>query len=123
MRVLISVKPEFASKIFDGTKKYEFRRSIFKNSDIKSVVVYASSPTQKVIGEFEIERIINTNVEALWNETKEHSGITEEYFMKYFVGKEEGFAIKIKDVKRYSEPLCIKADFQATPPQSFIYID
>lgn len=123
MRVLISIKPEFASKIFDGTKKYEFRRSIFKNADIKSVVVYASSPTQKVIGEFEIERIINTDVEALWKETKEHSGITEEYFMKYFVGKEEGFAIKIKEVKRYIEPLCIKADFQTTPPQSFIYID
>lgn len=123
MRVLISIKPEFASKIFDGTKKYEFRRSIFKNADIKSVVVYASSPTQKVIGEFEIERIINTDVEALWKETKEHSGITKEYFMKYFVGKEEGFAIKIKDVKRYVEPLCIKDDFQATPPQSFMYIE
>lgn len=123
MRVLISIKPEFASKIFDGTKKYEFRRSIFKNINIKNVVVYASSPTQKVIGEFEIECIINTGVEALWNETKEHSGITEEYFMKYFMGKEEGFAIKIKKVKRYSKPLCIKADFQATPPQSFMYIE
>lgn len=123
MRVLISIKPEFASKIFDGTKKFEFRRSIFKNTNIKSVVVYASSPMQKVIGEFEIKRIINTDVEALWHETKEHSGITEDYFMQYFTGKENGFAIEIKKVKRYKEPLCIKADFQATPPQSFIYID
>jgi predicted transcriptional regulator len=123
MRVLLSIKPEFASKIFDGTKRYEFRRSIFKNANIKSVVVYASSPTQKVIGEFEIERIINTNVAALWHETKEFSGITEDYFMKYFIGKEDGFAIKIKKVKRYKEPMCIRADFQATPPQSFIYID
>lgn len=123
MRVLLSIKPEFADKIFDGTKKYEFRRSIFKNNSISSVVVYASSPTQKVIGEFEIERIINAEVQDLWNETKEDSGITEAYFMKYFIGKEVGFAIKIKEVKRYEKPLCIKEDFQATPPQSFIYID
>lgn len=123
MRVLLSIKPEFASKIFDGTKKFEFRRSIFKNANITSVVVYASSPTQKVIGEFEIKRIINTDVEALWNETKEHSGITEDYFMQYFTGKESGFAIEIKKAKKYKEPLCIKADFRATPPQSFIYID
>ena len=123
MRVLLSIKPEFADKIFDGTKKYEFRRSIFKNNSISSVVVYASSPTQKVIGEFEIERIINAEVQDLWNETKEDSGITEAYFMKYFIGKEAGFAIKIKEVKRYEKPLCIKEDFQATPPQSFIYID
>ncbi|MFC7670664.1 ASCH domain-containing protein [Hymenobacter humi] len=115
MRVLLSIKPEFASKIFDGTKRYEFRRSIFKNANIKSIVVYASSPTQKVIGEFEIERIINTDLVALWHETKEFSGITEDYFMKYFIGKEEGFAIKIKKVKKYKEPMCIRADFQATP--------
>jgi predicted transcriptional regulator len=78
---------------------------------------------QKVIGEFEIKRIINADVEALWHETKEYSGITEDYFMQYFTGKEHGFAIEIKKVKMYKEPLCIKADFQATPPQSFIYID
>ena len=123
MRVLLSIKPEFASKIFDGTKKFEFRRSIFKNADIKSIVVYASSPTQKVIGEFEIKRIIKTDVEALWHETKEHSGITEDYFMQYFTGKEQGFAIEIQKVKLYKNPKCIKADFQATPPQSFTYIN
>lgn len=78
---------------------------------------------QKVIGEFEIKRIINADVEALWHETKEHSGITEDYFMEYFTGKEQGFAIEIKKVKLYKEPMCIKTDFQATPPQSFIYID
>ena len=123
MRVLISIKPEFASKIFDGTKKFEFRRSIFKNTNIKSVVVYASSPMQKVIGEFEIKRIINTDVETLWHETKEHSGITEDYFMQYFIGREYGFAIEIKKATKYKEPLCIKAAFQAFPPQSFTYIE
>ena len=56
MRVLLSIKPEFAELIFKGTKKFEFRKSIFKNSEIKTVVVYASSPMQKVIGEFEIDR-------------------------------------------------------------------
>ena len=34
MKVLLSIKPEFAEKIFDGTKLYEFRRSIFKNKNI-----------------------------------------------------------------------------------------
>ena len=31
MKVVLSIKPEFANKIFDGTKKFEFRKSIFKN--------------------------------------------------------------------------------------------
>ena len=47
MNVLLSIKPEFAFKIFDGTKKYEFRKSIFKKPGVKKVIVYASSPTGK----------------------------------------------------------------------------
>jgi predicted transcriptional regulator len=57
MKVLLSVKPEFANKIFSGVKKYEYRRAIFKNN-VNRVIVYASSPVQKLIGEFEIESII-----------------------------------------------------------------
>ena len=54
MKVVLSIKPEFAFKIFDGSKKFEFRKAIFKNNNVKSIIVYASSPVQKVIGEFEI---------------------------------------------------------------------
>ncbi len=122
MKVILSIKPEFANKIFDGTKKYEFRRTIFKNPEVKIVVVYASSPTQKIIGEFEIENIINLDLEALWNKTKKYSGISEDYFFEYFCDKEHGFAIKIKKTKRYKTPKCIREDFNLFPPQSFLYL-
>jgi len=122
MKILLSIKPEFAEKIFAGEKKYEFRRSIFRNQDVKTVVVYASSPVQKVIGEFEIEAVIKEKLNRLWNLTKDFSGITEDYFFEYFSNRENGFAIKIKSVKKYKRPLSIKEDFNATPPQSFIYL-
>jgi predicted transcriptional regulator len=122
MRVLLSIKPEFAEKIFDGTKKYEFRRTLFKNPSVKTVVVYASSPIQKVIGEFEIESILNFELDTLWEKTKEFSGITEKFFFDYFGNKDKGFAIKVKKTIRYKEALCIKEDFHATPPQSFMYL-
>src|SRR6266487_4804750 len=101
MKVVLSIKPEFAIKIFNGTKKYEFRRVIFKNQEVKKVLVYASSPVQKVIGEFEIEHILKHDLGTLWNLTKDHSGITSEYFFQYFGEKKQGFAIKIKNTKRY----------------------
>ncbi|MBC7524064.1 MAG: hypothetical protein H7239_06470, partial [Flavobacterium sp.] len=77
MKVVLSIKPEFANKIFDGTKKFEFRKAIFKNEKIKTVIVYSSSPVQQVIGEFEIERIINHDIDTLWGLTHQESGITE----------------------------------------------
>jgi len=122
MRVLLSIKPEFAKLIFDGTKKFEFRKTIFKNKNIKTVVVYASSPLQKVIGEFEIEDIINDNLDLLWEKTKEHAGIDRAYFDQYFAAKNEGYAIKIKTVTKYEKYQSLKDDYNLTPPQSFLYL-
>ena len=122
MKVLLSIKPEFANKIFDGTKRFEFRRIIFKNPNVKKIIVYASSPVQKVIGEFEIDEIISQSPINLWDITKKYSGITEDYFFEYFADKKTGFAIKIKNTRKYKTPKCIRADFDAYPPQSFLYV-
>src|SRR5450432_3349616 len=122
MKVILSIKPEFAEKIFEGTKKYEFRRAIFKNKQIEKVLVYASSPIKRIIGEFEIDRIISLDLLSLWNKTSEHSGITKDYFDDYFVNKDHGFAIKIKNIKRYIITKCIRKDYNLVPPQSFLYL-
>jgi predicted transcriptional regulator len=122
MRVLLSIKPEFAIKIFEGTKKFEFRKVIFKNPNVKTVIVYASSPVQQVIGEFEIDDIFSFNPEAIWELTKKYSGISEEYFYQYFADREIAHAIKIKNTKKYRIPLSIRDDFNVFPPQSFVYL-
>lgn len=122
MEVILSIKPEFANKIFSGKKKFEFRRSIFKNRGITKIIVYASSPVSKLIGEFEVGKIIHSDLESLWDLTKEHSGITEKYYYDYFLGKENGFALEVLKTKTYSEYLCIKETYGIHPPQSFAYV-
>lgn len=122
MKILLSIKPQFALKIFDGTKKFEFRKNIFKNSDINTVVVYASSPMQKVIGEFTIAEIMEEEPHILWEKTKKHSGITKEFFDEYFFNREKAFAIKVKEINRYQKPLDL-IDFDLNfAPQSFVYL-
>lgn len=122
MKVVLSIKPEFANKIFDGSKKFEFRKAIFKNKNVKSIIVYSSSPVQKVIGEFEIGKIFNNDLDTLWELTSEFSGITEDFFYEYFSKKEKGFAIQIKNKIKYKVPKCLKTDFNLNPPQSFAYV-
>ncbi len=122
MKVLLSIKPEYAFKIFEGTKRFEFRKVIFKNPNIKTVVVYASSPVQQVIGEFEIEEIFSYDPKAIWKMTKEFSGITEDFFYDYFANREIAHAIKIKEAKKYVRPMSIKDDFNVVPPQSYVYL-
>ena len=122
MKVLLSIKPEFAFKIFDGSKRYEFRRSIFKNRDIKKVIVYASSPVGKIIGEFEIEDILHDELPILWSKTKYYSGTSEENIKKYFSNRSKGYAIKIKNAKLYDEPKPLNSLGVSTAPQSFMYV-
>lgn len=122
MKVLLSIKPEFAEKIFEGSKRFEFRRIVFKNRDVSKIVVYASAPISKVIGEFEIDDIIQKELSELWEETKDFSGISKDYFDQYFFGKNQGFAISVKNPSRYENPLNIKEKFGISPPQSFAYL-
>jgi predicted transcriptional regulator len=121
MKALLSIKPEFASLIFNKTKKFEYRRSIFKQP-IERIVVYASAPISMVIGEFEVEDIFCENLNKLWRLTKEHSGISQQYFRKYFANREKGYAIKVGKVIKYKEPWCLRQSFNLTPPQSFQYL-
>lgn len=121
MKVLLSIKPEFVEKIISGEKKFEYRRLIFKK-DVKSVIIYASSSWKAVIGEFFVEDILTEDLDILWNLTKKYSGIDEEFFWKYFQGKEKGHAIKIGKLILYQKKLDLKKDFGILPPQSYVYI-
>ena len=122
MKVLLSIKPEFAEKIFNGTKKYEFRKSIFKNKDVDTVVVYASSPWQYVVGEFHIEKILNDNVDRIWEQTHEFSGISEKFYRTYFAHKTNAYAIKIGYVTKYKRGKRL-SDYNVNfAPQSYVYL-
>jgi predicted transcriptional regulator len=122
MKVLLSIKPEFAFKIFEGKKKFEFRKVIFKNPNVKTVVVYASSPVQRVIGEFEIDNILSSDPTEIWRLTKKYSGISEDFFYEYFADREIAHAIKIKNTKKYKQPLHLQDNFNVVPPQSYLYL-
>lgn len=123
MKVLLSIKPEFVAEIISGKKRYEYRKSIFKRNDISSVVVYATKPYGKIVGEFEIENIIIDDPKNIWKQTKEFSGITKSFFNNYFEGRQKGFAIQIKNFRKYEDPLDL-SEFDKglkVPPQSFCY--
>lgn len=122
MRVLLSIKPEFVEKIFAGTKKYEFRKSLFKRSDITSVVIYASSPIKRIVGEFEIDDILSADVDTVWERTKHYSGITKDFFNKYFQKKEIANAIRIGRLKKYKTVKSLSDYNIQQAPQSFCYI-
>ena len=122
-KVLLSIKPEFANKIFDGTKQYEFRKTLFKRSDVSSVLVYASSPVQRIIGEFTIDAIISGTLPAVWEISEKSAGISKDYFLSYFSNKTIAHAIKIGKVTKYKHTKTLAQYNIKNAPQSFIYVE
>jgi predicted transcriptional regulator len=124
MRVLLSIKPKYADKILLGSKKYEFRRVIFKDPAIREIVIYSSSPVKKIVGTCTIRSVIEHHPLTLWEHCKEAAGIGEEDFFTYFEGKKRGYAIEIEEVNHFERPVDPKVcDPEFSPPQSFQYVN
>lgn len=122
MKILLSINPEYVDKIFSGEKKIEYRRSIFKNKEIKTIVIYSTSPIKKIVGEFTIKKIIKDAPIKLWNLSPKSSGISEKKFYEYFKDKKEGYAIIIDKVIKYDNYKLLEDLSIKTAPQSFIYL-
>ncbi|SCI46507.1 ASCH domain-containing protein [Intestinibacter bartlettii] len=118
MKAILSIKPQFVDKIFNGEKKFEYRKKIFKK-EIESVIIYSTKPVGKFVGEFKVRNIINDEPIKVWNETNLLSGINYEYYKSYFHNHKTAYALEIEDLVIYDNPIVPNKDF--TPPQSFCY--
>lgn len=124
MKILLSIKPEFALRIFSGEKTFEFRKAVHQQPGVSIAAVYASKPIGMIIGEFEILDILSATPDALWEKTQHGAGISREFFFEYFNERQVAYAFKVGAVHQFElpiEPRCIIKDF--TPPQSYMYVN
>ena len=121
--LLMSIKPIYAQKIKAKEKTIELRCSSPKVSSGDILVIYESSPVQRVTAYCEIDSIISMAPAKLWEVVKEKACIAWSAFESYFSGKKEGVGICLKDINTLSSPQplsVISEDFCA--PQSYRYI-
>jgi type I restriction enzyme, S subunit len=124
MDVLLSIKPKYVKSIIEGDKRYEFRKTIFKNREINRIFIYSSSPVKKIVGTFEIGGILEDHPVNLWDTVKEFAGIDNRNFFAYFEGKSRAFAIEIQNLQEFIDPIDPYETMPGfVPPQSFCYID
>ena len=113
-KILLSINPEYADKIINGEKRFEYRKFVPKN-DISSIIIYETKPVRKIIAEAEVIGIIMLTPENLWLETKRFSGITKEQ-------RHVAYAYKLGRITVYKKPMELKDFGLKSPPQSFVYI-
>jgi len=122
--ILISIRPCFVEKILSGEKRLEFRRS-WAAEPVDTLVIYSSSPTQKIVAAVNVVGVTEGSPTALWELAKEKGGgVTRQLIYDYFSGKKTGFAIELADILELEHPVDPKKVFKNfLAPQSFRYID
>ena len=120
--MLLSINPEYVKAILDGKKKYEFRKRRCRN-DVSKIVFYSTTPEGRVVGEAEIEDIIEGDPSEIWEQTKEAAGITRDKYCEYYHGYSNAVAYQLKNVIAYDQPKELSDYGISHVPQSFIYLD
>ncbi len=119
--MLLSINPEHVENILNGNKQFEFRK-VRCRPEVDKIIIYATSPVMKVVGEADVIDVIVDFPEQVWEMTSEFAGISKQFYDKYYQNKEVAVAYRLGDVRKYKKPLTL-ADFGINfAPQSFVYV-
>lgn len=125
--LFLSLRPRFAELLLDGNKSVELRRVRPDVAPGTSVLLYASSPTMKLVGRAEVGEVKVAPTIQIWREHGRETGISKGEYNDYFDGLDEAVAIKLVNIRRLDKPRPLQdlrdslAGFQ--PPQSYRYLD
>ncbi|MCP5061832.1 MAG: ASCH domain-containing protein [Ignavibacteriae bacterium] len=125
--ILLSIKPIYAHKIFNGEKTIELRRKRPKNlrkGDL--VVVYVSSPQKNIFGIFTVKKIIEDSPNKLWQKIIKKACVTKNEFDEYFGSLGTGYGIVIDNYCSFPKPISLEEikslDASFNIPQSYRYL-
>ena len=125
--LFLSLRPRFAELLLNGQKSVELRRVRPDVAPGTSVLLYASSPTMKLVGRAEVAEVKVARTGQIWKEHGSETGISRSEFNDYFEGLDEAVAIRLIDIHRLDKPRPLQdlrnrlSGFQ--PPQSYRYLD
>jgi predicted transcriptional regulator len=124
--LVVSVKPEFAEKIFTGEKSIELRKSTPNVSPGDIVVVYCTSPVKAVVGICQVKEIIKLKPSAMWRIHNCVLGIDKKRYEEYYNDAAVAVGIVLKSVSKLDQNISlidIRKMFPLfQPPQTFRYL-
>ena len=120
--ILLSINPQYVDRIMRGEKIYEYRKSKCKQ-EVNKIFIYSTSPIMKVVGEADVESILEGSPSKIWEITKNDSGGNKKFYDKYYEDKFQAIAYKLCNIIEYEIPKDLNDFGIKSAPQSFQYIN
>lgn len=119
--LLLAIRPEYVQRILVGEKRYEYRTRLCK-APVKTMLLYETAPTKKIVGEATINGTLSLSKETLWQETKDYAGIGRKDYERYFERSSIAHAYILSNAHFYLKPVSLEVAGFRHAPQSFAYI-
>lgn len=121
--MLLSLKPRFAARIYDGSKSIELRR-VRPCREVARVLIYETSPVKRITGWFTLRWIRLLSPTKAWSRFRRHLGISRRAFRAYFQNCRTAVLLAVSQTRRLA--FGVKLSSVRTgmkPPQSYVYLD
>jgi predicted transcriptional regulator len=115
--MLLALKPRWADAILRGVKTAEVRRSAPRARPGTPVLLYASSPVQRVVGACIIASVDEATPAALWERHGPSTGLDCQSFSEYLDGARRPGCLLVTEPTRIA-PTALAG----SPPQSYRWI-
>lgn len=103
--LLMSVKPNFAEKVLDGSKSIEIRKQFSNKWTNHEVVLYATKPLGSLVGKAQVGSVTRGQPEHIWSCFEGKIGCSKSEFDAYVGSSKEIAAIQLKNVCSYDQPV------------------
>ncbi|MBO9505384.1 helix-turn-helix domain-containing protein [Qipengyuania flava] len=123
--VVLSIKPQYSSKILTGEKTVELRRRFpLKVPKGTLAFIYSTTPDKALVGCAEIAAVTKERVPTIWRNLRDEACIEKADFDAYFDNQDHGFVLRFSKAKAFQNSIDLnelrsRFDFEA--PQSFLY--
>ena len=117
--ILISIKNEFAQKIYDGTKTIELRKHCPHIDCYTYCWIYEPKPVGLITGYFVVAGSIACKPKQLWDEYHEVLGIDWNRFSFYYYNTELAHGIVIAYANKLPQPYTLQELGLSRPPQMY----
>ena len=116
--IVISIRSEFAEKIYSKEKKYELRKRVPNIALGARCWIYEPKPIGKITGFFEFDGCVCIDKIWLWDKYGSQFGIDYERYCEYYSGQEMACAWKVSNPTRIA-PLLLSEFGISHAPQSY----
>jgi len=121
--LLLSIKPKFASKIYDGSKNIELRR-VRPARDVGRVLIYETAPIKRVTGWFTLRWIRSLSPSRAWAKYRKHLGVSRKTFRAYYQACHTAVLFAVLRVRRLGSAIRLcSLPGAMRPPQSYKYLE